>query len=36
MRNDDYDFGAVSLPPTFSQVPLSTYFQDSGSLSAVL
>src|SRR5438105_9812726 len=30
------DFGAAGLPPTFSQVPLATYFHDTGSLSTVL
>ena len=34
-RCDDYDFGAVSLPPTFSQEPFSTYFQSMGSISAL-
>src|SRR5256885_16605143 len=30
------DFGAAGLPPTFSQVPLATYFHETGSLSTVL
>src|SRR5450755_550663 len=30
------DFGAIVLPPTFSHVPLATYFHDTGSLSTVL
>src|ERR1700694_2324439 len=30
------DFGAAGLPPTFSHVPLATYFHDTGSLSTVL
>src|SRR6266581_2386214 len=32
----NYDFGGAILPPIFSQVPLATYFQEIGSLSAVL
>src|ERR1700737_236109 len=30
------DFGGAALPPTFSHVPLATYFHEIGSLSTVL